>query len=223
MRFSSVPLIALTALAVSTAVSPADDSALKTLRKVLSSPLVDEGSEPDGCTPAVNGFGGPSAWEVRLERLLLDGKALVESTKQAVQYRFPLCISDLPLAKNAEVALPFVLHDGGMARVAGIVLRFADPQDFYAVEADAIEGRVRFLRIVNGVRREITSRAAELFVGRAQTLGIRANDDSFGVSLDGRALFEVRDRAIMEAGRFGIWSRSDSLTSFGDLFITTQD
>jgi hypothetical protein len=222
MRFCT-SIIGLTALAGCTAFSAFAESPQPTLHKVLSSPLVDEGSDPDGCTPAVNGFGGASAWEVRVERLLLDGKALVESTRQAEQYRFPLCISDLPVAKDAEVALPFVLHDGGTARVAGIVLRFADPQDFYAVEADAMAGRVRFIRIVNGERREITSRAAELHFERAHTLGIKASGDSFGVSLDGKTLFEARDGAILAAGRFGIWSRADSLTSFGDLFITTQD
>ena len=53
------------------------------LHKVLASPLVDEGSEPDGCAPAVSGLGGPALWQVRVERLLLDGKALVETSAQA--------------------------------------------------------------------------------------------------------------------------------------------
>jgi len=195
----------------------------ESLHKVLASPLVEEGSEPDGCSPAVSGLGGPAEWQVRVERLLLDGKALVEVTREADPNRFPLCIADLPVAKNAEVDLSFVAHDGRIARAAGIVLRFADPQDYYVVEADALAGNVRFVRIINGERREIAGHAVPLVIGEAHTLKIKAVDASFSVSLDGKFQFEAQDGAIAAPGRFGVWSRGDSLTSFGDLFITILD
>jgi hypothetical protein len=194
--------------------------AAETLHKVLASPLVEEGSDPDGCTPAISGLGGPSIWQVRIERLLLDGKALVEASRQAEPNRFPLCIADLPVVKNAEVELPFVLRTGGIARVAGIVFRFVDPQDFYFVEADAIAAGVRLVRIVNGERHELARHAAALVTGKALTLKIKAVDESFVVSLDGKLLFETQDTVTATPGRFGIWSRADSQTSFGDLFIT---
>ena len=172
-----------------------------TLHKVLASPLVEEGSDSDGCTPAISGLGGPSMWQVRVERLLLDGKALVEVSRQAEPNRFPLCIADLPVVKNAEVELPFVLHNGSIARTAGVVLRFIDPQDFYFVEADAIAGHVRLVRIVNGERHELARHVAELVAGKAQTLKVKAVDDSFAVSLDGKALFETHDSIPAAPGR----------------------
>jgi hypothetical protein len=199
-------------------------AAPKTLRVVLASPLVEEGSGPDGCTPAVSGFGGPAVWEVRVERYLLDGKSLVETSREAKSERFPLCIVSLPVAKNAEVELSFVAHDGAsMARAAGIVLRFSDPQDFYAVEADAVTGYVRLVRVINGERREIANRPTVQATGKAQSLRVKAIDEDFTVVLDGKALFEAHDGGLALPGRFGIWSRADSLTSFGDLFITVLD
>jgi hypothetical protein len=214
-------LVAL--LSIALAGSVIGVAAAQTLHQVLASPLVEEGSGPDGCTPAVSGLGGPAVWEVRVERLLLDGKALVETSREAVPNRFPLCIADRPVAKNAEVELSFVVHDGRIARAAGLVLRFADPLDFYVVEADALAGSVRLLRIVNGERRQIAGRAMVLGTGEKQTLRIKAIDTSFSVSLDGKLLFETHDDGIATPGRFGIWSRADSLTSFGDLFITILD
>ena len=80
-----------------------------------------------------------------------------------------------------------------------------------------------FMRVLNGERREIAGRAAPLAVGKAHTLKIKAVDASFSVSLDGQALFETRDTGIAAPGRFGVWSRADSLTSFGDLFIDVLD
>jgi hypothetical protein len=193
------------------------------LHKVLASPLVEEGSEPDGCTPAISGLGGPSQWQVRLERLLLDGKALVEMSHEAEPNRFPLCIADRPLVKNAEVELTFVLHDGGITRAAGVVWRFIDPQDFYVVEADAVAGKVRLVRVVNGERRQIASGAATLVAGKPQTLRITAIDEIFAVSLDDKTLIETHDATITGPGRLGLWSKADSRTSFGDLFITILD
>lgn len=207
-------------IAAAFAVGTVAPAAAETLHKVLSSPLVEEGSPPDGCTPIVSGLGGPSLWQVRLERLLLDGKALVEASAIADLNRFPLCIADRPVARNADVELSFVTHDGGIARVAGIVARFADPEDYYVAEADALAGVVRFLRVVNGERRVLASRAAPLVAGTAQTLEIEAINDSFAVSLDGTVLFAIHDRGIAAPGRFGVWSRADSATRFGDLFIT---
>jgi hypothetical protein len=207
-------------LAYAIATPPIVAAAAETIRKVLASPLVDEGSGPDGCTPALSGLGGPVVWEVRLERLLLDGKALVETSRQADPNRYPLCIADLPVAKNAEVELSFVIHAGVHARAAGLVLRFADPQDYYVVEADALDDKVRLSRVLNGERREIAARAVPLAVAQAQTLKVKAVETSFSVFLDGKFLFETRDSGIASPGRFGIWSRADSATGFGDLFIT---
>jgi hypothetical protein len=215
------PWTALLAIVVAgNVIGPA---AAQTLHKVLASPLVEEGSDPDGCVPAVSGLGGPAVWQVRVERLLLDGNALVETSREAQPDRFPLCIADRPEAKNAEVELSFVMHDGAVARAAGIVLRFADPLDFYVVEADALAGSVRLLRVVNGERREIAGRAMGLRTGEKQTLTIKAIDASFSVSFNGKALFDTTDTGIAAPGRFGVWSRADSLTSYGDLFITILD
>ena len=205
---------------IAAAVSPA---AAETVRKVLASPLVDEGSDPDGCTAAVSGLGGPAVWQVRVERLLLDGKALVETSREAKADRYPLCIADLPVAKNAEVTLSFVAHNRGIASTAGIVLRFIDPQDFYYVEADMVARRVRLFRIVNGERRELAKAAAALAADKALTLTVRAAGDSFAVSLDGKSLLETHDGAIGVPGRLGIGSRADGQTSFGDLFIDVLD
>jgi hypothetical protein len=180
------------------------------LRRFLASPLVDEGSGPDGCTPALNGFGGPPQWQVRVERYLPDGKGLIEASHIALPNRFPLCIADRPVAKNAEVELPFVAHDGGIAQAAGLVLRFADPEDYYVAEADALAGVVRFIRVVNGERRELGAGVLPMALAEAHTLKVKAEGQMFVVSLDGAPLFTAHDGGLISSGRFGIWSRADS-------------
>jgi hypothetical protein len=210
-------------IAVALLVGIAGPAGAEMQRRILASPLVEEGSAPDGCTPALNGLGGPVHWEVRVERFLPDGKSLVEASRIAEPNRFPLCIADRPVAKNAEVEMPFVVHEGGNARAAGIVLRFADPQDFYVVEADVLAGRVRLLSILNGERREIAEHAASLTIGEAHTLKVKATDNSFAVTVDDMDMFDAHDGGLIAPGRFGIWSQADSQTNFGDLYITVLD
>jgi hypothetical protein len=197
--------------------------AAERIHKTLASPLVDEGSGPDGCEPELTGSGGPVKWEVRIERYLPDGKGLVEVSRNKDDERYPLCIADLPMAKNAEVELEFVTRAGTLARTAGIILRFADAQDYYAVRADALAGDVRLLRIINGTQSQLASAKAAVVQARPNHLKVRLVDDLFTVWLAGKKLFEHRDGAIKGAGRFGVWSRADSVTSFGDLFITVLD
>src|SRR5690349_15642712 len=105
--------------------APCVVQAAERIHKTLASPLVEEGTGPDGCTPELSGEGGPAEWQVRIERLLPDGKGLVETSRQTHDNRYPLCIADGPTAANAVVELQFVLHGGTMERAAGIVLRFA--------------------------------------------------------------------------------------------------
>jgi hypothetical protein len=101
--------------------------------------------------------------------------------------------------------------------------RFADPQDFYVAEADALESRVRLLRVVNGERRQIAATSVPLTLGMAHRLKVKAVDNDFDVALDGKNLFDAHDGSLVSAGHFGVWSRGDSRTVFGDLFITGSD
>src|ERR1700733_13548469 len=65
----------MTVMAIVVAGTVIGPAAAETLHKVLASPLVEEGSDPDGCVPAVSGLGGPAVWQGRVERLVLGGKA----------------------------------------------------------------------------------------------------------------------------------------------------
>ena len=99
-------------------------------------------------------------------------------------------------------------HEGGMARAAGIVLRFVDPQDFYVVEADVLAGRVRLLRVLNGERREIASRAGALAWAKPDTRRQSHRQASTFLS----TAKSVRGAVTRPPapGRFGIWSREEA-------------
>jgi len=43
--------------------------------------------------------------------------------------------------------------------------------------------------------------------------------DRFEVALDGKTLFDVTDRTLMQPGPVGVWSQGDSVTHYGSLLI----
>ena len=106
-----------------------------------------------------------------MERLLPDGKALVETSRRAHDNRYPLCIADSPTAANVLVELAFVPHGGTLERAAGIVLRFADAQDYYVVQASSLQRAIRFTRVVNGTQTQLATRDAAIATGRAILAG----------------------------------------------------
>jgi hypothetical protein len=52
-------------------------------------------------------------------------------------------------------------------------------------------------------------------------LGLRAEDERFTVSYDGKIFFSVTDKTFMEAGGVALWTKADSATRFDRIKITT--
>jgi hypothetical protein len=50
-----------------------------------------------------------------------------------------------------------------------------------------------------------------------------AEGKHFAVSLNGESLFTVDDDTFKDAGKVGLWTKADSVTSFDDLAIESHD
>ena len=184
--------------------------AAETLHIVLASPLVEEGSGPDGCTPALSGLGGPPVWQVRVERYLLDGKALIEASRVAEPSRFPLCIADRPVREECRVSnCP---SSPMRAAARGPPASFcASPirRTSMSWKPMRLPDAFGLLSVINGERREIAGRNASLAVGRAETLGVKAIDNHFrnhaqwqtAIRGDGRGPHFARPFWHLEPGR----------------------
>jgi hypothetical protein len=52
------------------------------------------------------------------------------------------------------------------------------------------------------------------------TIAVRAEDERFALSYDGKTLFTVTDMTFVEAGGIALWTKSDSVTRFDRVMIT---
>jgi hypothetical protein len=175
---------------------------------------------PTGFTLGRTGNGAPAAWAVQPDASAASKQALVQTSGDTTDYRFPRAIYDKINAANVEVTVRFKAVAGRVDRAAGLMVRLADPNNYYVVRANALEGNVNLYRVVKGSRREIQGASAPVPSNVWQTLGLQANGDKFTVSFNGKELFTATDRTFANAGKIGLWTKADSITHFDGLTVS---
>jgi hypothetical protein len=135
-----------------------------------------------------------------------------------VDKRFPLLALDASVWADFVVEAPFKLLGGNVDRAAGIAFRIQDQGNYYVVRANALEGNVNLYKFDAGRRSIIHEARANVPSGLWQTLGVKAERESIGWSLDGRPLGQVEDTTY-ESGGLGLWTKADSITCFAGLRV----
>ncbi|MCS6329480.1 MAG: hypothetical protein H8K06_20740 [Nitrospira sp.] len=166
------------------------------------------------CRPGLTGPGGTPAWK----RLLVRSQpALFETSNRKIGNRFSLCIVDAIRATDVDLTVLFMPLGGKVGRAAGLIFRVVDPNNYYAVVANALDDTVRLYRFENGAEHQLAGVDATVPAGKAQELRVRIIDELMEVFLDDKKLFEARDKTFAKSGPVGIWTKADSLTAFFEL------
>jgi hypothetical protein len=177
------------------------------------------GAAPADFEFARTGQGGPSQWVVVDDSSATQSRAIEQSSTDRTDYRFPLAIYQPVTAKNVEVTLRFKPVAGKVDQAGGIAVRVTSPSDYYLVRANALEDNVRFYRIVKGRRQQLATADIKVPGGAWHTLGLKAENDRFTVSFNGKTLHSTTDRTLTGAGRIALWTKSDSVTRFDQISI----
>ena len=187
-----------------------------------SAQLVVPLTTPDGrvgCTQGKTGIGRPPDWRAVADPDGPDGWALVESEPDATEQRFPLCISEQASGRDFDATLRFKPISGSRDQVGGFMFRAQSASDYYVVRANARDNTVRLYRMDKGKRSQLGMKEAPVTLGQWHSLRVIAVNDRIEVALDGKPLFEVNDRTLVQAGPVGVWSQGDSVTHYGSLLI----
>ena len=172
------------------------------------------GGLPTDFTTGRTGQGAPAQWSVVQDTSANGGHAIAQTSEDQTDYRFPLAIYKPVSAKNVEVTVRFKPVRGKIDQAGGIAVRLATPDDYYVVRANALEDNVRFYRVAKGKREQIAGANVKVAKNQWHTLTLRAADDRFTVSFDGKELYTATDRTFGEPGRIALWTKADSVTHF---------
>jgi len=99
-------------------------------------------------------------------------------------------------------------------QTAGIAFRFVNPNNYYVVSANALEGRIDLFRVLDGKMKRIGGTDAEVVLNHWHNIRLVAEGDRFAVSLDNAWLFTVWDRTFLTDGRVGLWTEEDNVARF---------
>jgi hypothetical protein len=179
------------------------------------------GSPPAGFISARTGQGAPSQWTVAADATASAGIAIEQSSTDRTDYRFPLAIHEATSAANVEVAVRFKAVAGKVDQAAGVALRLRDADNYYVARANALEDNVRFYRVVKGRREQLDGANLKVTPNAWHTLVLRAEGERFTVSYDGKVLYTAIDETFADAGKVALWTKSDSVTRFDEIKITT--
>jgi hypothetical protein len=191
------------------------------------------GSAPKGFTFALTGKGRPGQWVVMKD----DGapsapNVLAQTDADAVSYRFPLAVLEGFSAVDVDLRVRFKPVGGSEDQAGGLVWRYRDPDHYYVVRANALEGNVVLYKVEGGKRSDLKPKGSGTFAygkkarvasGAWSTLRVVARGPVHEVFLNGEKLFVVEDATFTTAGRVGLWTKADSVTRFDDLEYSVPD
>ena len=97
-----------------------------------------------------------------------------------------------------------------------------DADNYYVTRANALENNVRLYKVVKGDRRQFASWSGPVATGVWHELAIEQSGDHVQVFFDGKQVMDEHDQTFPDAGKFGVWTKADSIIAFDDLTATPR-
>ena len=133
---------------------------------------------------------------------------------------FALALLDAPPPVGVRLSARIKLAEG--TRAGGLVWRYENPENFYAVSLDLNAQEVAMYRWVRGNRIRLeTEDDLELDPNAWHVLRVEHQDSRISVSIGGIGVMRARDRSPGATGRAGVWSAGQATTWFDD--VQTQE
>jgi hypothetical protein len=185
-------------------------------------------SDPVGQVPAKfhsarTGQGSESKWAVMADPTAPSKPNVVAQTSSdTTDYRFPLLIADEASFKDLDISVKFKAVSGRVDQAGGLVFRLKDPNNYYIVRANALEDNYRLYHVVDGRRRQFAGANFKVTAGVWHELRVEAVGNKFICYYDGVKKIEATDDTFKDAGKVGLWTKADSVTSFDDLKVMAK-
>ena len=180
---------------------------------------------------ALTGSGTNGEWVVKADPTApSQPNVMAQISDDHTNYRFPLAIADEGTFRDLEISVKFKPVSGSGDQAAGLVWRLRDANNYYIVRANALEDNVVLYKVVNGERTDLPLKGEGRTYGKKvkvpggewSTLRVSAQGKLFTVFFNDQLLYEVEDGTFKDAGKVGLWTKADSVTSFDDLHVIAK-
>jgi DNA-binding beta-propeller fold protein YncE len=183
------------------------------------------GTVPKGWSVFMTHPGGAPKWEVVADKTAPSKKPYVvgQTSQSPDDNRFPLLIYDNSNVKDGEVSVSFKPISGKIDQGAGVVWRYQNPDTYYIARCNALEDNCVLYKVEKSQRIPLPPVGQPLNTygiphhvptGVWSTLRVTFKDSLFSVYVNGERIFDVDDKTFTEAGKVGLWTKSDSAMYF---------
>jgi len=180
------------------------------------------GKAPGGFDLGRTGGGAQGVWVVEAQPDAPSGpNVLAQTSADTTDYRFPVAFTGPPM-KDLRLSVRCKPVSGKVDQACGLIFRVKDADNYYVTRANALENNVRLYHVVAGKRVQFATWQGAVKSGAWHELAVEAEGDRFQVFFDGRKVMDAHDSTFADAGKFGVWTKADSVTYFDDLAATPK-
>jgi len=180
------------------------------------------GQPPKGFEFALTGEGKPGKWVVQAVDDAPSGKnVLAQTDGDETDYRFPVAYTG-PEIKDLRLSVKCKPVAGKGDQGCGIVWRLKDKDNYYITRANALEDNVHLYHVVKGRRVRFAGWNGKVASGVWHDLAMEMVGDHIQVFFNGTKVIDDHDGSFKDAGKFGVWTKADSIIQFDDLNATPK-
>ena len=169
------------------------------------------GAAPKGFTPAVG------EWKVVSTD---EGKVLAQSASNANPV-FNVVLVDDTNAKDVDISVKVKALAGEFDQGGGLVWRAKDAKNYYIARYNHKEDNFRVYKVVDGKRSQPFQNADVKHHDGWTVVRVTMKGDHIECYVDGKKYLDVHDSTFPDAGKIGLWSKSDARSQFDDLTLIT--
>jgi hypothetical protein len=149
-----------------------------------------------------------------------EGNVLAQTAKNADPVFNVTLISDTN-AKDVDLSVRMKAVAGESDQGGGLVWRANDAKNYYVARNNPLRaGSYNVYKVVDGKRSMLKGVPLQRTEGW-HTLRVVMTGDHIECYHDGKKYLDVHDSTFPEAGKIGLWSKSDAQSQFDDLKLTT--
>jgi hypothetical protein len=163
-------------------------------------------------------FSDPSAPSQPNDFGLPSGR-MVTSLTHGLEYHPIVVMKDPTEYTDFTVEASFKPIKGYFDCSGGLIVRYADPQNYYVLAMGCPSDYIQLLRMYQGKMDQLQQKVVAIDPGNWYKVKLDVQADHLIAYDDGKMLFDVQDNKIAK-GRLGFWSSNDSEARFDDLTLT---
>lgn len=190
-----------------------------------------ENLTPPGFRSTVTGQGQPGDWRVlhvEPSPATTPSAASAPAPRQAVlaqlsqdrtDEHFPLLIFEDEIFGDFTLTTRFKTVTGAAEQMAGIAFRLQNETNYYVVRASSLGNTFRFYKVVDGERGNPIGPQVSIPTNVWHELSVDCKGNEIRFRLNGQDAMPPLNDPTFTSGKFGFWTKSDSVSYFADTKI----